>query len=74
MNLLAVYYSEPTKNEIECGQEFIPDMFVLIEQIEPMLLLSKLDYEQAQEIISSGKLPVEPDKKYDFEGSKITNQ
>jgi hypothetical protein len=71
VTLLAVYYSEPTDNEIECGQELIPDMFAAVEQIEPTLLLNKLDYEQAREIISSGKLPVEPDKQYDFEGSRI---
>jgi len=71
VTLLAVYYSEPTDNEIECGQGLIPDMFAAVEQIEPTLLLNKLDYEQAREIISSGKLPVEPDKQYDFEGSRI---
>jgi len=70
VTLLAVYYSEPTDNEIECGQELIPDVYVVVEQIEPTLLLNKLDYEQAREIISSGKLPVEPDKQYDFEGRR----
>ena len=68
--ILAVSFSEPTNNEIECGQEFIPDAFVAVEQIEPMLLLKKLDYDQVQEIISTGKWPVEDTKEYDFEGRR----
>ena len=68
LTLLAVLFSEPSNNEIECGQEFIPDFFVAVKQIEPMLLLKKLDYDQVQEIISTGKWPVETTKEYDFEG------
>jgi hypothetical protein len=74
MNLLAVYYSEPTDNEIECGQELIPDMFVAVEQIEPMLLVHPIDYRQVQKMIKNGSESLEDEDtgcECYFEGRRI---
>jgi hypothetical protein len=73
MTLLAVYHSEPTDSQIECGQEFIPDMFVLIEQIEPKLLVHPIDYMQVQKMIKNGSESLEDEdtgRESYFEGSR----
>jgi len=51
LTMLAVYLSEPTDNEIESGQEYLPDAFFNIEQIEPKLVLREVDYEDVAGIL-----------------------
>ncbi len=45
MTMLAVFFSKPTDNEIKCGQQYLPDAFFNIEQIEPKLVIREVDYE-----------------------------
>lgn len=72
LTLLAVFFSKPTDNEIECGQEFIPDAFFIVEQIEPQLMLREVDYEEVSEIVK-GYSPskIHQEHSYSFVGSPI---
>lgn len=71
MTLLAVFHSEPTKNEIECGQDLIPDIFVSIDQIEPKLILHPIDYRQVQKMVKNrGESLEDTNCECYFEGSR----
>jgi hypothetical protein len=57
MLLLGMFLSEPTPEDIESGLHNIPDQFMVVDQIEPELLLRSVDYEQIAEMLENGSEP-----------------
>jgi hypothetical protein len=57
MLLLGVFLSEPTPEDIQSGLHNIPDQFMVVDQIEPELLLRNIDYEQVAEVPENGSEP-----------------
>ena len=51
--LLAIYFSELSDNEEECGLHLTPDKFMVVDQIEPKLLLREIDYEELNEALKN---------------------
>lgn len=72
--MLAVYYSEPSDNEIEHGLHLIPDIFVVVDQIEPKLLLRIVEYEELSELLKQNTVNLQQqdtEVDYIFEGTRI---
>ncbi len=72
--MLAVYFSEPSDNEIECGLHLIPDFFVVVDQIEPKLLLREVEYKELSELLKQNTVNLkqqDTEIDYIFEGTRI---
>jgi hypothetical protein len=54
--LLAVFSGKHNLEETDpCGLNLIPDRFVLVEQIEPKLLLQEIDYSEVEQILKNAE-------------------
>jgi len=54
--LLAIFFGKHNLEEIDpCGLNLVPDLFVLVEQIEPKLLLQELDYSEVEHIVNDAE-------------------
>jgi hypothetical protein len=73
--LLATFFGEPYSEEQDpYGLHLTPDYFVLVEQIEPKLLLRNMDYEEIVEMLKDGHTPLEQESEkaeYAFEGFRV---
>jgi len=54
--LLAIFSGKHNLEETDpCGLNLIPDRFVLVEQIEPKLLLQEIDYSEVEQILKNAE-------------------
>ncbi len=75
--LLAIYFSEPSDNDKKAGLHLIPDKFMIIDQIEPKLLVRDIDYEEVYRIAKDYPLTSEQkssSNSYLFEGIRVTSK